>query len=142
MSNFETFVTAKNKINELKKELKNKTKKVFREGADAIFNKYPDLVSFEFSMYTPYWNDGDACTFRVLTEYPVIVVKQNGKNITYDLDSEYDEADSKEIENIFDSLEKELFKHFDKDDYMEMFGDHATVTVTREKMSVTRCEHD
>ncbi len=49
------------KQNEIQKEIQKEIPVAF----DALFDAYPKLVWFSWTQYTPYFNDGDACTFRV-----------------------------------------------------------------------------
>jgi hypothetical protein len=37
----------------------------FTEGTKELFEKYPTMESFGWRQYTPYFNDGDECKFRV-----------------------------------------------------------------------------
>ena len=48
----------------IKKELSGLAKKVFKCGSKELFEKYPDLKSFSWTQYTPYFNDGDPCYFH------------------------------------------------------------------------------
>jgi hypothetical protein len=45
-----------------------------------LFKKAPNLKSFGWRQYTPYFNDGDSCVFRVHFDYPYI----NGASEDYD----------------------------------------------------------
>ena len=54
---------ARTKINELKNELVQQSYDIFTDLQKEIFTKYPELESFGWSQYTPYFNDGDTCIF-------------------------------------------------------------------------------
>lgn len=45
------------------------SKEYFAEAVADIFIRHPDLKEFSFTMYTPSYNDGDACYFRVNFDY-------------------------------------------------------------------------
>ena len=47
------------------KELEEEAKAVVFEEFKKIFVKYPHLTAIKWSQYTPYFNDGDECTFGV-----------------------------------------------------------------------------
>lgn len=47
----------------IQKELGEVAKKAFKVGYKELFEKYPDLKSFSWTQYTPYFNDGDPCYF-------------------------------------------------------------------------------
>jgi hypothetical protein len=77
------------KMNAELQELKNKhlemSKVMFNDIAKQLFEKHSILNSFGWVQYTPYFNDGDECTFSARTNYPTI----NG----YDEDSENERGD-------------------------------------------------
>jgi hypothetical protein len=52
-----------------------------------LFKQAPNLKSFGWPQYTPYFNDGDTCEFSVHLDYPWI----NGSN------EDYDDVDDSEI---------------------------------------------
>lgn len=52
-----------------KKELVDVLKPKFQEMFLPFFTKYPFVVGFQWQQYTPYFNDGDECTFRVCDVY-------------------------------------------------------------------------
>ncbi len=56
-----------NKIKNLKDEYLKEGRIVFQQGCKEIFDKYP-INSFSWLQYTPYFNDGDECTFGVIAE--------------------------------------------------------------------------
>lgn len=49
----------------------------FEEGCKELFARHPEMESFAWSQYTPYWNDGDVCEFGVYTGDPEI----NGREV-------------------------------------------------------------
>jgi hypothetical protein len=53
------------KLNELKQSYLETAKQMFTEGTTELFEAYPLLDSFGFTAYSPYFNDGDACTFNI-----------------------------------------------------------------------------
>ena len=60
-----TLDTLTSKIEKLNSEIKASFKDAMREEAETIFKKYPDLESFAWTQYTPYFNDGDPCEFTI-----------------------------------------------------------------------------
>jgi hypothetical protein len=137
-------MTIKEKIEELQKEyldIKSKYSKELSEKYvylfEEVFQKYPELKSFSFPAYTPYFNDGDECVFNV---YNVDTI--NGIDI-YD----YDEltnglfsegAMKKAIEEI-DAINYKL----DSSIFQVTFGDHSIITIKRDMtINVDDYEHD
>ena len=55
-------------IEKLEKQASKESQKLITKGFKEIFKKYPDLQSFSWTQYTPYFNDGDECTFSANTE--------------------------------------------------------------------------
>jgi len=45
-------------------------KGLFTEMSTELFNENPTLMGFGWTQYTPYFNDGDVCTFRCNSDYP------------------------------------------------------------------------
>jgi hypothetical protein len=148
---------------ELEKEIKDTGKRLFKEAVETIFEEHPKLVAFSWTQYTPYFNDGDACTFSAHTDDPYI---QFGDE--EDL-NEYHFRDSDRVcdgeEEVTDwrgrtvkqtkykwvkrqVTEEESSKHaahkalgeflglFCSDDYEAMFGDHVSVIVTKKDNGV------
>ncbi len=67
-TNMDKINAIRAKAAELKKELMEANKEVFSESAKELFEKFPKLDWFEWTQYTPYFNDGDECTFSVNAE--------------------------------------------------------------------------
>jgi hypothetical protein len=44
-------------------------REALKEASQEIFNKYKNLKSFGHLQYTPYFNDGDPCEFRVYSDF-------------------------------------------------------------------------
>lgn len=54
-------------MTEIRQQMQEEAKKVFKVGANELFERYPDMVSFSWRQYTPYFNDGEPCEFGVRT---------------------------------------------------------------------------
>jgi len=145
----------------VEKEMANVAKAAFKEMSVAVFKANPALISFSWSQYTPYWNDGDTCEFSASGDYPTIVftspdgklVKndENQGELNYiDEDGEVIGDDVIEQDGEFDvvaaddpgtkyakQIEKlsskvsKFLSNFTDDDFLTMFGDHTFVTVNR-----------
>jgi hypothetical protein len=53
------------KIEALRNESTELSKKVFHTAVLNFFNRYPEVALITWTQYTPYFNDGDACEFSV-----------------------------------------------------------------------------
>jgi len=151
----------KNKeIAKLKKSLLEESGKFFDEFRKDIFKSYPEITSFSWTQYTPYFNDGDSCTFSANTDYITV----NGDSIddckwynennvtnwgTYDRNLKqyigkvevpnpnFDKRKAEATEIILDFLSK-----FDSDFYESRFGDHVSITVTADGIETDEYEHE
>jgi hypothetical protein len=102
------YQALKNKIAEAKKQMEKTAKEAFTEMVTDFFEENPDLLSFGWNQYTPYWNDGDVCTFSANTDYPSVTMVIDEQEITYDENSgDITNADGDEIKT--------------QDDYKRMF---------------------
>lgn len=52
-------------INKTKKELVEKLRPDFKELFTPFLEKYPQVTHLKWNQYTPYFNDGESCTFSV-----------------------------------------------------------------------------
>lgn len=95
------------------------TKEIFNE----IFDKNPKLESFGWKQYTTYFNDGDECTFSANTDY----IDINGIDM-YDLEDEELDNLGKDISELLSNISDEIMK--------DMFGDHKTVTIYKNKIEI------
>lgn len=131
------------------KLLKEKVYQLFQQEVEELFRENPDLESFTWSQYTPYFNDGDECVFSVNRENIGI----NGEEMEYfgdvECDVEYraNQADG----NDLPALQKKMahmkavgmfLNNYTDDDLLDMFEDHAQVTVTRKGATTEYYNHD
>lgn len=93
-----------------------------------MFAKYPELKTISWTQYTPYFNDGDPCTFRANTEYPDI----NDEDIPY--------ADKNRTPMQNEVVE--LLETFDGEELQQMFGDHVRITMTKAGTEIDSYDHD
>ncbi len=111
----------------------------FKAGFAALFDQYPQLKSVSWTQYTPYFNDGEECSFSVHLDEPTI----NGFD-PYD--------DDKDAANLYAQTDKEskaclkavddFLDAFDADVYEDLFDDHVEVTVTRKGIKTSEYQHD
>src|SRR5277367_5033535 len=63
------------KIAEARKTMEETAKGLFTEMSTELFNENPTLMAFGWTQYTPYFNDGDVCTFRCNSDYPTLLIQ-------------------------------------------------------------------
>lgn len=148
----------KEEIAVIKAELAKKLHETFHGLTKELFITYPELKSFEWTQYTPYFNDGEECEFDANVDYPSF----NGYNSDYDREGPAEWIDIEELSKteIWDGNKRvvnpnynkyygeiittvKLFlKQFSNDDYQSLFDNHVTVIVTAEGVKVEEYEHD
>lgn len=114
----------------LREEMKAKSKQFFAEGSKLLFERFPELESFGWRQFTPYFNDGDTCYFRVRAYPESVYINGEGSE---DWASEQIKAGKNEDEvwNLPETVAG-FVEGFDTDSMQEIFGDHVKVTVYRD----------
>lgn len=128
--------------------------KVLTAIAKEVFDLYPGVQAIGWSQYTPYFNDGDPCVFRV--GCPTIKVDEqfaeNFEPVLSEYAEDFYEVSSYSVKNnpnytsildlgnLLTSLEGLLgtFENFVQEEY----GDGVWVTITRDGVEVTEYRHD
>lgn len=94
----------------------------FPELLKPVFEKYPTVEKVKWRQYTPYFNDGDECTFGTRMDYDDLDI--NGTNFW----DEEERDNVKETYKAFADVLKEIPEEF----YKDLFGDHVEVTIKRD----------
>lgn len=81
----------------IKKEMQENGETALKEVFSEFFEKHPEVMAIVWTQFTPYFNDGDACTFSV-----------HEPSFKIDLDH---------IEKLDEKVKKNLFRHDDEDEY-------------------------
>lgn len=139
----------------LRLKFQTEAQATFKESLKTFFDMNPGINALRWTQYTPYFNDGDACVFSVGDVYFTNAKGEQLDDITSWGDYEGDDGDvwsdsyvkyfahrpgvnSKSCEFISDMINSSEMR-----DIMEMmFGDHVSVTVTREGIEVNEYDHD
>lgn len=127
------------RLTELKNQIKTEGKELFSLATTDLFLEHPKLQSFSWTQYTPYWNDGDPCTFRV-NAYPDI----NGvdEDDTYEAGAVPGYPTYESMKGVLDDIE-ELLDALPYEIMESIFGDHTKVTVSRDgKVETEEYDHD
>lgn len=140
MSAQQDYLDAQKQVENTKKDALQKAQKWFDEGSKSIFEKNPLLSVFSWPQYTPYFNDGDPCTFRACT----YSIRINGGA------SEDDEDEEENVNGALDettrkNLVKEIsdfLKQFNKEDLEEMFGEGEVEVYPNSKVVIQEYDHD
>lgn len=123
--------TLKIKHAELQAQIVEESKAFFKEESAALFAKYPAMESFAWRQYTPYWNDGEECTFSVHSDGEI-----NGAD-SY----ENKKTEAKIPEAAYGDIRKHI-DAIDSDTMKTMFGDHVKVICKRDGIEIEEYSHD
>lgn len=67
-----TLAEFNERVNKLQEEMQAVARPVIKEAATEIFDVCPEIHSFHWHQYTPYFNDGEPCTFSVHDVFMVL----------------------------------------------------------------------
>lgn len=138
------------KFEKAKKEIQDQAKEAFLSASKELFDEYPELKSFGWTQYAPYFNDGNPCVFSVNADYPTINGYDEDRG-SFQTDEEggdyYDERElTEEEEKTIKKARRPVIKLLSAlpDEIMqEIFGDDIRVTVTRNlKIVRDKVSHD
>jgi hypothetical protein len=147
----------KRQIKEAQDNIRTQAQGVLKSVFADFFVKYPDVYAIGWTQYTPYFNDGDACIFRVgeiclylsqasydngsLYEGDQDILRWGGADDHKKIEAVGGEERYKDIVSQFEeigSLVEEVGKL-----YLEMlYGDHAAVLYTKDGLTVSQFDHD
>lgn len=144
----QSYASAQERIKAAREEAQRLARQAFTDESAKLFAAHPDLQSFAWRQYTPYFNDGDECRFGVRCDEPDVNGQSGGE-----LDSgvEYGRAPTytrKQVrppsaEYLLQEPVAKFLNVFADEDMKAMFGDHVKVTVYRGgKVEVDDYEHD
>lgn len=132
-------------------------KNTFAAGMKKVFAENPWIREVCWAQYTPYFNDGDECIFRIGEVCVYAKTGPNGETEDPDYgddvgqekfygeaafrvnswrDNEYSpeqKAVAGEIESVINAAEEQM---------RFVFGDHVSVTITEDGIDVENYEHD
>jgi len=147
-----------NTLNTAFDEAKASLHKALLQGLASLFEAHPNVKSVQFQAYTPYFNDGeectyrcnaDSCTFNGYEEYADSEIEADGEDINANAQkTQYSNGRdvtnpnyNKEAKMAVDEFQKELGSI--KDEIWKMVvGDHVSVNITPESITITTVEYD
>lgn len=129
---FDSLKKLKKELGSIKKEVVATLKSGFKE----LFVEFPELKSFRWTQYAPYFNDGEPCEFSV-NEIEYLLEgddsdKDEWRCPPYKGGTELDQA-IRDLDQLFSSFE---------DDMRTAFGNDVKVTVTKDKIEIEHYDHD
>jgi hypothetical protein len=157
-------------IKEARKKIKVEAQSIIKGVFDEFFEKHPNVYAIGWTQYTPYWQDGEECTFRV-NEIKLFLSKDSQEEDEDDYhegdqellrDRAYyaKDGDQEELAKIDAKIAQaggiDAYKAIVKDfgvvtkileaienEYMEMlYGDHVSVLYTKKGVKVEEYDHE
>lgn len=157
MSTFESINTLLAEYKAAKDAFRAKASEAYKRTLKQFFEENPEIKGITWTQFTPYWNDGDTCEFRV---NEASFVDSDDLDVLADCTYGEYEGDGEEpkilqswsygqeeefnsrlhaailaFEEMHDSSEMEEI-------YLTMFGDHVRVMATAEGIRIEEYEHD
>ena len=136
-------------IADAKKKAKEEGQAALKEAFLELFEVQPKLKGVYWTQYTPYFNDGEPCYFRVNEAYLSAewTKEEDAEHSSDDMHFEYPstwkatDEEKATKEPVYKAV-RELFAAI-PDEVMEAtFGDHVEVIATREGFEVNDYSHD
>ena len=141
MESLESLVKMKKDYQE---KIKQDGKAVLRKEMDLFFESLPEVLAIKWTQYTPYFNDGDTCTFGVNEPQAQIEEGEDFRD-GYDFTSTWEGRVPSERDNTIRKGLDALYAKFQKVEevFEEVFGDHSEITVKRNgEVEIEEYEHD
>lgn len=146
----ENMSATEEKLEKLREEMKKTMQKEFNSSIQEIFRLVPRLKSFAWTQYSPYFNDGDECVFRVNQVNALSFIPDYG-SYSYEVENDDDfiiaDYDSANTESLTVAEKEAIQKVIDfienSDDLMEdLYGNHVSVILTADGANVDGYDHD
>ena len=144
----------KEKLAALKEDYKKTAEAMFHEGVKELFELHPSLDSFGFTAYSPYFNDGEECTFSAYIDDPYIngydqyegsmedhfEPREGDSNIwdkvgKWKYSNNYKDREWVDGDPVIDAMVKdvkEFLKSFDDDVWQDLLGNHVIVRISKD----------
>lgn len=102
-----------------------------------LFKDFPDLTSYSWIAYTPYFNDGDTCYFN----------SHHNDDWSFQINDEtFGDLENRDKDDcwqamVFDRV-NDILNAMPDEFLQELFGDHVRMVVTKDKIDTEHYEHD
>lgn len=118
-------------IDKLKQELTQKAQDGLMQCLKELFEMHPEVKKLQFTAYTPYWNDGDECTYWC-----------NASSADINVSDDDEEEDCPKVSQKVERIFRNALGTIDDDTWKEIVGDHALVIITPQGIDVQEYEHE
>lgn len=136
MKNKEKFKELQDRLNQAKAIMVAEAKDLFNNVVKDLFEEFPAMNNFSWTQYTPYFNDGDSCSFGVNSEADINGISSGEihqawlyrdwqKKVTNSPASNPELIPAKEaVQELLEAAPSEMLEF--------IFGDHMRVTIYRD----------
>lgn len=123
---------------------RDRGEKLIKKTLKEFFNENKEVEKIKWRQYTPYFNDGDECVFHVDEVFVRLKKEPKESNHGDYEDGFLDSYDFKDTNKKLSNAIKDLYKLFENvEDIMKVvFGDHAEITATENKIVTKSYQHD
>jgi len=142
---FEKLKEMNAELDQLKAKHLEISKTMFSDVSKQLFEKHSVLESFGWKQYTPYFNDGDECTFSAHVEEPDINGYDSYDDEIYEKLLDYEGKPRSNFDPALQSAVDDVqgfLSNIDEQVLRNMFGDHVKITVSRDGVKVADYRHD
>jgi hypothetical protein len=118
-------------------EMKEAITPLFMKELNSVFEKDENLESFSFSQYTPYFNDGDYCTFSFmgLHEFKLLNEEEPADEWKYSTRGDKEKELVESLDSLMNTIPSDIL--------LGLFGDHVEVTINRDgTIEKDQMDHD
>lgn len=139
---YQGLKSIKEAIEAAQKRVRNEGQEALKGAFQELFAAEPRLEGIQWTQYTPYFNDGDTCTFSVGEAEVLIKSEGDGGSEEYQYSDYYLKGEAKKTFQEVKEKVDELFGFLDADIMLAVFGDHVQVTANAEGFNVEEYSHD
>lgn len=159
-----TFEDLQAMLSDVRKQIKAKGSEALKREFVQFFQDHPEVSALQWAQYTPYFNDGDACTFNVYEPYALVKMEAldksrlrsdkylpdtmslddgEGGSVDYYRLESWDIQDADPLYEDIHKLAKSLDSGVGQEVLLAVYGDHVRVTVLRDgTISTEEYNHD
>lgn len=136
-------------------EMREKGRAALEPAFMQFFADNPDVQAIRWQQYTPYFNDGEECVFKVREICVQFTDDFRSKHMRHDFnarfadDERWYEGDAYYVNkaSVEGQASLKRFQDFakeikDRDLLKAIFGDHVRIEATRSGLKVSECDHE